>query len=199
MLRLLIFILLLGASSDVSKPHMPFYDWGSCPFEGCTYRRWQATAPVAVWAGRDHRQVIFTIKSGEWVRAITGVVVTTKPGVIRILAKMKLGKDSQLDVSPGDTLYTLHYLGEGYELFWFRGKKYSDQIAGDPTSGPPPRDAEFQIISNPTTIWWVKIRNAKGQVGWTNQTDQFTNMDMFGQNNLYHNPIVVVSALLIPG
>jgi hypothetical protein len=186
MLRLLIFMLLLGAPPGAYKPPMPFYDWGACPFEGCTYRKWKATAPVVVWTSRDHRQVAFTIKSDEWVQGLTGVVVTTKPGMIKVLAKMELGKDPQVAVAPGDVLYTLHYLGEGYELIWFRGKKYSDQLAGDPTPGPPPRDAEFQVISDPETVWWVKIQNAKGQTGWTNRTDRFTNMDIFGQNNLDH-------------
>jgi hypothetical protein len=93
MLRLLIFMLLLGTPPGAYKPPMPFYDWGACPFEGCTYRKWKATAPVVVWTSRDHRQVAFTIKSDEWVQGLTGVVVTTKPGMIKVLAKMELGKD----------------------------------------------------------------------------------------------------------
>jgi hypothetical protein len=178
---LLAFLLLLLSPQGEQpvKPPMPFYDWGACPFEGCTYRRWQAVQPVSVWSARNHRQVAFTVTRNEWVRGLTGVVITTRPGVSRVLVKMTLGESAKVEVAPGDLLYTLHYLGEGYDLFWFHGKTYSDQISGEPDPDPPPPEIKIQIISRPQCVWWVKIRNAKGQVGWTDQTDRFTNMDLF--------------------
>jgi hypothetical protein len=177
----LIFLLLCLPASrqQAARPPMPFYDWGACPFEGCMYRKWKATKPVTVWTNRGRRHVAFTIKPGEWIRGLTGVVITSQPGVSKVLVKMILGADRSVNVSPGDLLYTLHYAGEGYDLFWFEGKTYSDQISGDPDPDPPPPGIKIQIISRPKCVWWVKIRNAKGQVGWTDQTDRFTNMDQF--------------------
>jgi hypothetical protein len=188
---------------------MPFYDWGACPFEGCTYRRWQALQHVTVWNTRNHRQIAFTIKSGEWVRGITGVVVTTRPGISKVLEKMTVGEGPSVAVSPGDLLYTLHYVGEGYDLFWFQGRTYSDQISGDRDPDPPPPGTKIQIISRPQAVWWVKVRNAKGQVGWTDQTDRFTNMDQFAWNRCgsaaletkicaSRNPTCIPSAHAIP-
>jgi hypothetical protein len=181
-LSLLVLLFLRASSSAQAQPSLPFYDWGACPFEGCTYRRWEAVKSVTVWTGRDRRHVAFTIKPKEWTRGITGVVITTRPGVSKILVKMTLGNKAKVALAPGDLLYTLHYLGEGFDLFWFRGKTYSDQISGDVDPDPPPPGTEIQIISRPEYVWWVKVRNAKGQVGWTDQTDRFTNMDQFAWN-----------------
>jgi hypothetical protein len=154
-----------ASSQQAARPPMPFYDWGACPFEGCVYRNWKATRPVTVWTDRHRRHVAFTIGPGEWVRGLTGVVITSQPGVSKVLVRMTVGADRSVNVSPGDLLYTLHYAGEGYDLFWFKGKTYSDQISGDPDPDPPPPGIKIQIISRPRCLWWVKIRNAKGQVG----------------------------------
>ena len=79
------------------------------------------------------------MKPGEWVEGITGVVITSRPGISKVLSPMMLGDNPSVRVSPGEVLYTLHYMGEGYDLFWFRGRTYSDQIAGDkPDPDPPP-------------------------------------------------------------
>src|SRR5437899_7302517 len=34
-------------------------------------------------------------------------------------------------------------------------------------------------LSRPQYVWWAKIKNGKGQVGWTDQTDRFTHIDRF--------------------
>jgi hypothetical protein len=186
-------LLLLPVPSQVeSKPPTPFYDWGACPFEGCTYRRWQAVKAVTVWTGRNHRRVAFTVKSGEWVRGLTGVVITTRPGISKVLVKMTLGDRPAVSVSPGDLLYTLHDLGEGFDFFWFQGKTYSDQISGEPDPDPPPPDLQIQIISRPQYVWWAKIRNLRGRVGWTDQTELFTNMDQFAGNENRNWPLGIL-------
>ena len=30
-----------------------------------------------------------------------------------------------------------------------------------------------KIIEHPESVWWVQIRNSRGQVGWTNEPDKF--------------------------
>jgi len=120
------------------------------------------------------------MKPGEWVEGITGVVITSRPGISKVLSPMMLGDNPSVRVSPGEVLYTLHYMGEGYDLFWFRGRTYSDQIAGDkPDPDPPPQDLKIQIVSRPQYVWWAKIKNGKGQIGWTDQTHRFTHVDRF--------------------
>jgi hypothetical protein len=124
--------------------------------------------------------VAFEVAKGEWVQGITGVVITTRLGTSKVIEAMTLGDNPSVSVSSGDILYTLHYVGEGYDLFWFNGKTYSDQIAGDkPDPDPPPPHLKIQILSRPKYVWWAKIKNRKGDVGWTDQTNRFANVDRF--------------------
>jgi hypothetical protein len=63
---------------------MPFEDVGACPFEGCVYREWIANSPVAVRSERRAgAPVAFTLSEGDRVRAITGIVVTIRPGRVQ--------------------------------------------------------------------------------------------------------------------
>lgn len=35
----------------------------------------------------------------------------------------------------------------------------------------------FNITEKPESVWWVKIRNNRGQTGWSNHPEAFGNMD----------------------
>jgi hypothetical protein len=35
-------------------------------------------------------------------------------------------------------------------------------------------------LEQPQSVWWVQIRNAKGQIGWTDQPEKFGNKDAAG-------------------
>jgi hypothetical protein len=36
------------------------------------------------------------------------------------------------------------------------------------------------ILERPRSVWWVQIRNAKGQIGWTDEPEKFGNKDAVG-------------------
>jgi hypothetical protein len=117
---------------------------------------------------------VFRVKKSTKVKAITGVVITKKYGITKVLKPMTVtengNKNSEIvPIKPGDILYTLHYLGEGFDLFWFRGKVYSDEISD-------PNDSVV-IESRPDVDWWAKVVNPKGQTGWTNELDAFAHVD----------------------
>ena len=72
-------------AKETSPPSLPFFEWNRCPFEGCVYRKWKAEAPVQLyttWKKSRHR--IGTLPKGETVLAQTGVVITFKPGLVRM-------------------------------------------------------------------------------------------------------------------
>lgn len=182
LLRTALAALLLAAGSGpifgADKPPLPFFDWNACPFECCTYRAWRADAEVKVRAARNTKSpVAFQLEKGEWVRAVTGVVVTHRYGVAELVKPARLGyrvKDSTqteplLSLQPGERLYTLHYLGEGHELFWYQDHLYSDQL-----------DVAVQVLSRPVAAWWVKVRRKDGRTGWTNEPRKFGNSDACG-------------------
>ena len=65
-------------------PPMPYEDAGACPFEGCVYRDWQANNAVAVRTTRAaDAPTVFTVRKGDTITALAGVVVTTSPGQVR--------------------------------------------------------------------------------------------------------------------
>jgi len=173
-----------AAVNSSDQPRLPYLDWGACPFECCTYRKWQANTSVTIYKSRNQNaEVAFQLKQGEWVSGVTGVVVTNQFGVSKILKPLELGyrpKDlkPQLSLTPGELVYTLHYLGEGFDLFWYKGKTYSDQISSrEPDPDPPPPELNIQVISLPKYVWWAKIRNKAGLIGWTDESNKFNNQD----------------------
>jgi hypothetical protein len=177
----------MAASLPGEKPPLPYYDWNACPFECCTYRTWKVNQTVTAYASRNEKAaIVFQAKRGEWVRGTTGVVITKRYGLTKILKPLELGyrpksRKPELFLQPGTVVYTLHYTGEGMGLFWYNGSTYVDQIAArDPDPDPPPPDLNVQVVSLPSYDWWVKIKNNNGLEGWTRETRKFGNMDACG-------------------
>lgn len=156
-------------SGQSSRPPIPFVDKGACPFECCTYRDWTVDKPTAIRSAmRDGSSIAFRLKKGERVKGMTGVVITSQPGEVRVLKRTKIGKfTAQL----GDTLYLLTYVGEGFHRVWYKGK-ITEEETYDKTF--------FRQIRAPKAVWWVKVKNARGQIGWSREPDNFGNKDQCG-------------------
>ena len=154
-------------------PPSHYEDWGACPFECCTYRSWTVLLPTAIYKQRvETSPVAFRAVKGERVTGVTGLVITTKAGKAVVEKVTTLGEQRQkVTVKRGDALYLLHYEGEGFYKIWFGGRIYSAQLDdGD----------AIRKVSEPQTVWWVKVKNRRGQVGWSKQTKHFGNMDACG-------------------
>jgi hypothetical protein len=151
------------------SPPDHYEDYGACPFECCTYRRWSVKTDTVFYRDRsDGSRPAFNVKKGEHVMGITGVVITLKPGKVVVKKAATLGSGrSRVRVKAGDVLHLLHYQGEGFYKFWFNGRIYEAELPSDP-------DVE------PQTVWWVKVRNERGQIGWSKQDDHFDDMDACG-------------------
>jgi hypothetical protein len=163
---------------------MPFEDIGACPFEGCVYREWIANAAVDVRQDRRiDSPVVFSLAKGDRVSAITGVVVTLKPGRAVFRKPADLWTTSgPLHIEPGETLYLLTYHGEGSMTAWFRGRLY-DQVDGSEfTNGMcgPNVVCNGTIVERAQSVWWIRLRGPKGIRGWTNEPAKFDNKDRFG-------------------
>jgi hypothetical protein len=177
-----------GYSQTAEGPPVPYEDIGACPFEGCVYRQWQANAPVEVHAERKSRSaVVFRVAKGEKVQALTGVVVTIKAGRVQYDRPKRLETSSgPIDIQPGQTLFLLTYQGEGFTKAWFNRRLYAgvDISAitwADGQCGWGDRNKCIgREVEKSETEWWVQVRNAAGQVGWTLETKKFDNKDAFG-------------------
>jgi hypothetical protein len=169
-----------------SGPRTPYEDAGACPFEGCVYRDWVANDAIAVRQQRTPgAAVAFHLTNGEHAQAITGVVVTLTPGRVQFRTPAMLSSASgSLRIAPGQTLYLLTYRGEGSTLAWFDGRLY-DGVDGSTAffngrCANEPNLCAGAILERPRSVWWVQIRNAKGQIGWTDEPEKFGNKDAVG-------------------
>jgi hypothetical protein len=173
----------------VSAQRLPprnYEDRGACPFECCTYREWSVKEDTVLYRSRSAKSpAAFRVRKGERVTGLTGVVVTLEPGRAVVQKARTLGGGvNKVRVRAGDVLYPLHYMGEGVYKIWFRGKTYEEDM-------PSPRDSSYsdpeamarapiRMSSEPKTVWWVKVRNRRGQVGWSRQPEHFGDMDACG-------------------
>ena len=187
-----IFALACGGSAAADDgPPLPYVDVGACPFECCVYREWRAFAQVPAYEAPDAKAPIaFQITPEESVTAETGQVVTTRVGVKEVRRAATIGFpvgspaspiERQLHVKPGDKLYSLDYLGEGYELFWYEGALYQDEIAEyrDGHGNLDPNRVTDEV-SRAEYVWWVRVRTKEGKVGWVRNPESFNNMDACG-------------------
>ncbi|WP_421337809.1 hypothetical protein [Aeromonas veronii] len=97
-MRLFLLLLSLFAAtvSSDEKPRQPYYDWGRCPFEGCTYQSWTTKQEVIVRAEPSlTAKALFRLPRGQQVEGLTGVVITEQPGIVEILRSVKLGYNEE--------------------------------------------------------------------------------------------------------
>ena len=171
--KLSLFFILAVFALQISAQSLklPYRDVGACPFEGCEYRKWTANKGTIIYKEmRDGSPVAFKVRAKEQVTGVTGVVITEKAGTAKALKAAKVyanvGKYS-ITVKAGETLQILHYQGEGFYLAWFKNKFYTLDTS----------DNNFKIVKEPVDVWWVKIKNRKGQIGWTKLADNFDGKD----------------------
>jgi hypothetical protein len=162
---------------ETEEPPLPFYDMGACPFECCTYGKWTASKDTEL--RKDHDDLsspVTVVKGGEDVQGITGVVITTKTGKVKIISETILSVENsseQIRLLPGDVIYYLRYVGEGYDKFWFKGIFLVEQTSIMHIG----KSESLEVLNLPEWVWWAKIRRQNGKVGWTREMKNFTHVD----------------------
>src|SRR5262245_53618625 len=147
-------------------PALPHFDWNACPFEGCTYRQWTAHDVVPVYdTWKGNRREVARLADGEKVNAITGVVITYKPGVIRLDEDVPDAKLKQ-----GDVILTYTYHGEGETETCFQGRYYRDfyiQFSMPPSGACGGKHCEGTYVDAGKKAWWakVKLRSVPNRLG----------------------------------
>jgi hypothetical protein len=162
-------------------PTLPFFDWNACPFEGCTYGKWTAAVTVDVFdTWKPSRKRIATLPQKTVVTGVSGVVITYKPGVIR------LNRDLPQDhLRRGNTILTYTYRGEGFSAVWFKGRFYREYditfTKWPDGSGCLATDCAGTYVDLGEKVWWAKVKMRSGIVGWVNMNDaEFGGVDLFG-------------------
>lgn len=171
-----------GSRSYVIRPapSLPFLDWKACPFEGCTYREWTAVSAAEVFdTWKQSGKRIATLPAKAMVTGISGVVITYKPGVIRMNEDLP-----QDNLRRGDTILTYTYRGEGFSAVWFKGRFYSSYDISftkwPDGSGCLGTDCAGAYLDLGEKIWWAKVKMSSGVVGWVNMNQaEFDGVDRF--------------------
>jgi hypothetical protein len=167
-----LFLLIACLSSDAAAqdgPPVPFADKGACPFECCTYRQWTVKKPTPIHSlMSDGSSIAFRLRTGEKVRGLTGTVITEKAGIAQALKSIE---QDGVRLRAGDRIYLLTNLGEGFMKGWFKKRFFQAE---------PYDTSTFKIVRDPKSVWWVKVRNGKGKIGWSRQPENFGNMDQCG-------------------
>jgi hypothetical protein len=173
----LIIGLFLTGNAFAQGPKVPYKDVGACPFECCVYRKWTANKDTVIYKQMSEKSAIaFRVKRREKVTGVGGVVITKKAGTVRALKDLTAKENSsdftkpenEISIKAGDVFYVLTSLGEGFFQLWYKGKFFQDQIDTNPN---------MKILTMPVDDWWVKIKNRKGQIGWTKLPENFDNKD----------------------
>ena len=151
-----------------SAPPLPFYDWKTCPFEGCSYRHWTAQKEIVVYdTWKQNRQPIAQLSKGDSVIGVTGVVITFSPGVIRLDRDLP-----EQNLKRGDTILTYTYRGEGFSTVWFKGLYYSEfdiSFAKWPDgSGCGGAHCAATYVDMGEKVWWAEVKLKSGRNGWVN-------------------------------
>ena len=163
-----------------AAPTLPFFDWNACPFEGCMYGEWTAEAAVEVYdTWKPNRKRIATLPTNAVVKGVSGVVITYKPGLIRLNTDLR-----EDDLHSGDTILTYTYRGEGISAAWFNGRFYRDYditFAKWPDgSGCLGSNCAGTYVDLGEKVWWAKVKMSSGIVGWVNMNDaKFGGVDQF--------------------
>jgi hypothetical protein len=157
---------------------VPFESQGACPFECCVYRTWSVERATGVRAAREKgAPVAFTVRPGDKVEALTGVVVVSRPG--RARAPRDVAVEGLGTLRAGDEVSVLHPLGEGFWLVWRDGRKGSAEVGQKPT-GPRMWDPQLHQTSRSEYRWWVQVRDGPDKVGWTDEPENFGHKDRCG-------------------
>jgi hypothetical protein len=169
--------LALGQARNTDAPKLPFTDPGACPFECCQYGEWTARSSQRAYKSSSRESApAFTIRPGEKVDALAGLVITRKAGIVIVRKQTTFG---DITVSAGEKLFVLHRSGEGVALFWYKGATHSAELYADDIhkgSAQYPWD----VLSVPETEWWVQVKDQHGATGWLLNPQGFRGMDACG-------------------
>lgn len=178
----LTFLFLISNNSRANTnavPPNPFIDRGACPFECCKYQKWTVIKETSIFDKIDGKRKVGALKKGSVVEALTGEVHVEPNPVEVVFDKGRFSK--------GDSLYLLTPQGEGFYKIWHNGKVDSMEVLELFENSGLPKACKSPSIScwgrprksmmDQRRVWWVELKPVDGQVGWSNESENFSNND----------------------
>lgn len=161
------------------EPPLPVIDYNACPFEGCTFGKWHVVRESIIFSTwKAERKPVATLKKGDVVIGITGVHITYEPDHIKVFKPIP-----ELHLQPGDVILRYMYHGEGFADIWVKGqwkKQYDCTFVTEKDGSGCLGDCVAKVVSEGKKDWWVQLKTAKGEIGWTKTVEHFNCMDALG-------------------
>ena len=158
-------------------PTLPKVALNSCPFEGCQFGKWTATAKVVVYSTWEStRKPVATLAKGDEIAALTGVSVVFEPG------KGTFDRDVPMyGARKGDPAYMYQNCGEGEVDLWVHGRFINCADLNFSRAGEGCRkDCDGRWLSLGKSEWWAQVRLKDGTTGWVRVDGNFDGVDALG-------------------
>jgi hypothetical protein len=158
-------------------PKLPYVRDGVCvadDVECCGFGEWKTSRAVALRARPTRRaKVVARVGKRQRVTALTGRVVVTRPGLVRL--RKAVPTESGARLAAGSTLHVLYPLPEGWSRVWHGEKEHSVETSYFLPRGECRHSDCPGVTLRPSRWrWWVKIRTQRGVVGWTDAYKSFS-------------------------
>ena len=161
-------------------PSLPKVDLNSCPFEGCQFGNWRATASVIVYSNwNSARKPVATLAKGDEVTALTGVSLILQPG------KGTFERDvPAYGARKDDTAYFYRNCGEGAVDMWVRGRFFACAEASFswPDDEGCLKNCDGRGLSHTRSQWWAQVRLKDGRTGWVLVKSNFDGTDALARS-----------------
>jgi len=163
LIRLILIILPIASIKlYAGEFEIPFMVNNACPFEGCTFGKWEVLGNTNVHQSPNKSSpIVGKLERGTKAHVLTGVEYVT-PGEARMTGKPYIHAE-QFD--PSKRIYILNYLGEGYSQIFHDGNFINTKIARKKSrcsENPNWRYCWVDVLREPSSKWWVKVKD----MGW---------------------------------
>lgn len=161
-----------GNSQSPQSGRRPYIDRGACEGEACSYGFWKPLHVTTLYARPDERsRKVGEVRPGPCVEALTGEVHVI-PGSLLVTKAHESYK-------PGDVLGVYTYHGEDTYKIRYRGRWGTENLSYSTAVNATAKSCELEpycwgvFKKKPKSVWWVKIRNTDGRIGWTYHAGNF--------------------------
>jgi hypothetical protein len=168
---LLTLALIAQTAAAPTPPPLPYYSRHvTCWCEKCDQQDqegdWTAARDLPAYAKQGVPSTrLFTVAAAETVTVLDGVVVVDRADRIRVLTPfLLLGENTPLPV--GDEFWIVQIGGEGSATVWHRGRMFGSSIDAFQECDKPGRYCTGIKEQRGLRQWWIKVRNARGRIGW---------------------------------
>jgi hypothetical protein len=170
------FLSQLAGLPSGQRPQDPYMATAVCPFECCRFGRWSVLEDTSLYSTKETSNQIAVAKRGTHPEGLTGDL-HLQPLAVGVVHPVSV-LDPPATIEPGEIVFLLDTMGEGYRHVWHAGVVRTVDAAGSVRAACafPGEDCWGEwlkpLAEQPEPVWWVKVRLEDGREGWSH-SDRF--------------------------